>query len=907
MSDKWHFRIALLGVGLVLLLAFAGPLLAPKDPLQENYIAKINGRFVIPPFPPLVLADYPLGSDEFGRDIFSRLLWAVRPTLVMVAVIAALRIILGTLIGLAAGWLEGWPRRFLNSLISASLALPVLFVALLVIAVAGKTAGMAAFIAGISLTGWAEPARLVQEQTRRIKMQPFIESTRSLGAASGQIILSHVLPHIAATLWLMLALEISSAMLTVAALGFLGYFVNSVWVPLGDWSSIRASGSPELGQMLGGSITQKQPWSAAAAGTVIVWILLSFNILSKALRQRLEPRLRSPSAITRPLAALMEKGSIWLEERLYMGAAGLQRTTALLAAGGLLLFVLLGGGYFLWQSQQIPTASSAVTIPGGAAWASKGRDAQGTFWTDAVGPGEGGLLWLVDLGRPLAGGLAMGADGTIYAVSKQPALHAVSPQGQQVWTLALPFAPLGTPAIRSDGAVLVLGAKGEVLAASPQGEQLWLFQPEINEDVLDSPIISAAGNVYYLTTNRLRAVEPDGNLLWDVRIPTYSYVTPELRLDPTEEFLFMEDVAVNALIGKTAFGQLPGMMDRYSVGANGNVYVLEQDILSQWLRTEKGASLAKMAQLDARALNLGLRFPLYVGVSPSAYIWLYFSGRYEYARVAFMDPAGQAPVVLDYPYRASVLVGFDRANTVYVCGSDDKSNTAECRANRLMDGGLVWKTSLEKDVIILDGALVEGRLYACGDNGRIYAIGPLDGAAPAVIPPTAAAQASASSGPVSTPAPSPTPRPTSTATPRPAIATPVPTRAMTLTATPNVTPAVAPSATATLPAEVVLQRGEYPYCIARRFNVDAAALMALNGLSPEDTYFAGRKLKIPAGPVYQGQRRLKEHPASYTVQAGDTVNGIACAFGDVLPEDIIHASHLESPYTLTTGQVLNIP
>ena len=111
-----------------------------------------------------------------------------------------------------------------------------------------------------------------------------------------------------------------------------------------------------------------------------------------------------------------------------------------------------------------------------------------------------------------------------------------------------------------------------------------------------------------------------------------------------------------------------------------------------------------------------------------------------------------------------------------------------------------------------------------------------------------------------------------------------------------------------LPATYTLQKGEHPFCIARRFNVDQYELLSVNGLGTSSTVQAGDKLKLPqSGKHFISERSLKTHPAQYTVKSGDTIYTIACAFGDVSPDMIALANNLSSPYTLSSGQILNIP
>lgn len=127
-------------------------------------------------------------------------------------------------------------------------------------------------------------------------------------------------------------------------------------------------------------------------------------------------------------------------------------------------------------------------------------------------------------------------------------------------------------------------------------------------------------------------------------------------------------------------------------------------------------------------------------------------------------------------------------------------------------------------------------------------------------------------------------------------------------AQPSSTPAPVATATPGLPSTHTLQKGEFPFCIARRYNVNQTELLNLNGLGPSSILPIGYNLKIPqTGNKFQGQRSLLAHPANYTVAAGDTIYTIACEFGSVDPLAIAQANGLKSPYTLSSGQVLHIP
>ncbi len=165
-----------------------------------------------------------------------------------------------------------------------------------------------------------------------------------------------------------------------------------------------------------------------------------------------------------------------------------------------------------------------------------------------------------------------------------------------------------------------------------------------------------------------------------------------------------------------------------------------------------------------------------------------------------------------------------------------------------------------------------------------------------------------------------TPNPDLTGTPvaagtniTPDAGSPTATSLLPLTGAPGATsiPATQIAVTTTPPARpatYTLQQGEFPYCIARRYNVDPGELLALSGLSANQQYDPGTELRIPtSGKPFPASRALRSHPATYTVLSGDTIYSIACKYGDVDPPAIATANNLVSPYTLNTGLTLNIP
>jgi LysM repeat protein len=150
----------------------------------------------------------------------------------------------------------------------------------------------------------------------------------------------------------------------------------------------------------------------------------------------------------------------------------------------------------------------------------------------------------------------------------------------------------------------------------------------------------------------------------------------------------------------------------------------------------------------------------------------------------------------------------------------------------------------------------------------------------------------------------------------PVVETPDPNATSTPLPTPTVdvaiivdTPVPQPLVQTSKPGTYNLHQGEFPYCIARRFNVNPDELCSLSGISCNQNYYApGALLRIPqTGGIFPGTRALKAHPAQYTVRAGDTIYSIACEFGDVDPMNIAAANNLSGAYNLTTGTTIQIP
>lgn len=286
---------ALLGIAF-LLLAIFGPSLAPKDPMEPFRVIKIDGEWYNAPYRPLELEGFPLGTDQIGRDLLSRLLWAIRPTMILSLVVVFARMGIGVFLGLVAGWYRSGVERLIDALTGAALAIPLLVFAIAVISYLGTERGLVAFVIALSLTGWAETASFVKGRTVAIIQEPYIEGARAIGVKPWRILTRHALPQLWPVLPSLIAFELAAVTLLVAELGFLGIFIGGgTTYGVQDPNSsgqfmITTSGMPELGQLMADFWAKiiQTPWVPFMVGSVVFLQIFAFNMLGEGFRRYMD-------------------------------------------------------------------------------------------------------------------------------------------------------------------------------------------------------------------------------------------------------------------------------------------------------------------------------------------------------------------------------------------------------------------------------------------------------------------------------------------------------------------------------------------------------------------------------------------------------------------------------------------
>jgi peptide/nickel transport system permease protein len=262
---------ALAGVFLLLLVAVAvlAPQLAPYDPLAANYGAAKMG-----PTPA-----HPLGTDDLGRDVLSRLIHGTRITLLVAVASVALGDTLGFVWGVLSGYIGGRTDLLGQRVLDALMAFPSLILALLLLV--GLGAGLHTVILAIAITRVPMSTRLVRSVVLACKETPYIDAARSLGASPLRIMARHVAPQCVAPFLIVASAHLGVAIFTEAALSFLGLGVPAP--------------QPSWGNMLGGVLAQafRPPWWLAVfPGIAVTLTILATNLLGDGLRDFLDPRLR---------------------------------------------------------------------------------------------------------------------------------------------------------------------------------------------------------------------------------------------------------------------------------------------------------------------------------------------------------------------------------------------------------------------------------------------------------------------------------------------------------------------------------------------------------------------------------------------------------------------------------------
>jgi peptide/nickel transport system permease protein len=263
-------RLALIGLFIILALILVAALAGVLAPYSAT-IGDLAGARLLPPS-----EAHWFGTDDLGRDIYSRILYGSRWTLYVVVLVAIIAAPIGLLVGTVAGYAGGWLDTVLMRVTDIFLAFPKLILALAFVAALGP--GIENAVIAIAITSWPPYARIARAETLTVRNSDYIKAVQLMGASPFRIVLRHIMPLCISSLIVRVTLDMAGIILTAAGLGFLGLGAQP---PLPEWGAMIASGR---------RFVLDQWWVAGAPGFAILIVSLGFNLLGDGLRDALDPR-----------------------------------------------------------------------------------------------------------------------------------------------------------------------------------------------------------------------------------------------------------------------------------------------------------------------------------------------------------------------------------------------------------------------------------------------------------------------------------------------------------------------------------------------------------------------------------------------------------------------------------------
>lgn len=259
---------------IIILMAIAAPVISPHDPYEQN----LEARLIVPVWHEQGTWDHILGTDNLGRDYFSRLMYGARISLLIGVAAMLISGVIGTILGVSAGYFGGRVDMIVSAIISIRLSLPIMLVALAVVALVGGSLKIVVLVLGLMI--WNRFALVMRASTQQIRAMDYVNAAKTSGCSTIRIILTEIMPNILNNLIVVATLEITRAILIEASLSFLGMGVQP---PLPSWG-LMVNEAKEF--ML------FSPWMIMVPGSAIFALVLSINLLGDGIRDITAPEGR---------------------------------------------------------------------------------------------------------------------------------------------------------------------------------------------------------------------------------------------------------------------------------------------------------------------------------------------------------------------------------------------------------------------------------------------------------------------------------------------------------------------------------------------------------------------------------------------------------------------------------------
>ena len=257
-------------IAIVVIAAVFAPWIVPHDPHEQFFEGlSIEGA----PLPPD--STFWFGTDLVGRDLFSRLIYGARTSLIIGVVANGIAVLIGSMVGITAGYFGGWVEAVLMRFTDLMMAFPALLLAIVLAAIFTPSLWIVALV--IAMVNWVQIARVLYTETRALAERDFIQAERAMGAGALRIMLRHILPHLVSTIIVWATLGIATTVLLEATLSFLGIGVQP---PTPSWGNIIFENQTYF---------SSAPWLVFIPGAAILLLALAFNLVGDAMRDILDP------------------------------------------------------------------------------------------------------------------------------------------------------------------------------------------------------------------------------------------------------------------------------------------------------------------------------------------------------------------------------------------------------------------------------------------------------------------------------------------------------------------------------------------------------------------------------------------------------------------------------------------
>lgn len=254
---------------IIALIAVFAPLIAPYDPYTQD-LSRINE----PPSP-----DHWFGTDDVGRDLFSRVVYGTRISMLVGVVCEAICVPIGVILGALAGYFGGWVDAVISRIIEIFASFPTILFAIAVMFILGP--GIMNIFIAIGVIGWTGLARMIRGQIMQLKEKEFVEAARASGASNMKIIFRHLIPNCLSTIIVVITLDIPGDIMLESTLSFVGLGVQP---PDPSWGSMISEGRKFIRQNV---------WYSFFPGLAIMLVVLAFNTLGDGVRDALDPKLKN--------------------------------------------------------------------------------------------------------------------------------------------------------------------------------------------------------------------------------------------------------------------------------------------------------------------------------------------------------------------------------------------------------------------------------------------------------------------------------------------------------------------------------------------------------------------------------------------------------------------------------------